>query len=122
MNKSFSNSTRRVARSIAFCCAGALAVIAPTEAGADHDEVSTPRPVYTFVHRANDVPPDNDNDIQEAIDGGGNAIEFDLYACDAPSGWKVHHDGCGGIGSRTLQQWLTAYRNTRNRESAPMSW
>ena len=94
-----------------------LAVAAPPDAGADHDRAGAARPVYIFVHRANDVPPNNDNDIQEAIDGGGNAIEFDLYACNVSSGWKVHHDGCSGAGSRTLAQWLSAYRHARGRDS-----
>ena len=96
---------------------GILLSSSPLLSFAQHDQSAGPRPVYIVVHRANDVPPDNDNDIQEAIDGGGNAIEFDLFACDVHSGWTVHHDSCDGAGSSTLDQWLTAYRRARGRQN-----
>jgi hypothetical protein len=92
-------------------CALSGLVLSPGHASAQQG-----RPVYVFAHRVNDVPPNNNNDIQSAVDHGANAVEFDLQVCNGtPGEWRVHHDNCNGIGSRSLAQWLTAFVNTRNR-------
>lgn len=65
------------------------------------------RPVYIFAHRANDL-----DDIQDAIDNGANAIEFDLQICVNNTVWKVNHDICGG--SVTVDSWLDAFNQARN--------
>lgn len=65
------------------------------------------RPVYIFAHRTNDL-----DDIQDAIDNGANAIEFDLQICVNNTVWKVNHDVCGG--SVTVDNWLDAFNRARN--------